>query len=180
MALIDCYECGRQISTQAPACPQCGAPRQQQQEPTLPPKVATQPPPVQQQEEMLHSDKYVKVSTARVIIRETTYALRNLTSVRMAETPGSVGGAILFIVFGLLMVLASVAVFSDSVSAAIACMLIALGLIAVGIWQIRAAKPTYHVAITSSSGEFNAMSSQDGRYIQTVVTRINEAIVRQR
>lgn len=26
MALIECSECGRQISTKAPACPQCGAP----------------------------------------------------------------------------------------------------------------------------------------------------------
>lgn len=29
MALIACHECGRQVSTEAPACPQCGAPRRQ-------------------------------------------------------------------------------------------------------------------------------------------------------
>ena len=27
MALVDCYECGRQVSTAATACPQCGAPQ---------------------------------------------------------------------------------------------------------------------------------------------------------
>lgn len=29
MALIDCYECGKQISDIAPACPSCGAPSRQ-------------------------------------------------------------------------------------------------------------------------------------------------------
>ncbi len=26
MALIECYECGKQISDKAPSCPSCGAP----------------------------------------------------------------------------------------------------------------------------------------------------------
>lgn len=30
MALIDCPECGRQVSDRAPACPACGYPRQGQ------------------------------------------------------------------------------------------------------------------------------------------------------
>ena len=27
MALIKCYECGKEISDKAPSCPQCGAPK---------------------------------------------------------------------------------------------------------------------------------------------------------
>jgi TPR repeat protein len=33
MALIACYECGKQVSSDAPACPQCGAPQKQLLEP---------------------------------------------------------------------------------------------------------------------------------------------------
>jgi hypothetical protein len=29
MALIDCYECNKQISDAAPSCPQCGAPKKE-------------------------------------------------------------------------------------------------------------------------------------------------------
>jgi len=29
MALIPCYECSREISDKAPACPQCGAPKKE-------------------------------------------------------------------------------------------------------------------------------------------------------
>ena len=32
MALIDCYECGKEISSTATACPHCGAPARQQAE----------------------------------------------------------------------------------------------------------------------------------------------------
>ena len=32
MALINCHECGKQISSTAPACPGCGAPKQLSEE----------------------------------------------------------------------------------------------------------------------------------------------------
>ena len=39
MALIKCYECEKEISDNAPACPHCGAPKEEQppelEEPTL-------------------------------------------------------------------------------------------------------------------------------------------------
>ena len=33
MALIPCYECEKEISDKAPACPHCGAPKEEQQPP---------------------------------------------------------------------------------------------------------------------------------------------------
>ena len=33
MALIKCYECSREISDKAPACPQCGAPKKKSSAP---------------------------------------------------------------------------------------------------------------------------------------------------
>jgi len=35
MALIKCYECEKEISDKAPACPHCGAPKQEQETPEL-------------------------------------------------------------------------------------------------------------------------------------------------
>ena len=32
MALIKCYECGKQISDAAPSCPGCGAPKKKEEE----------------------------------------------------------------------------------------------------------------------------------------------------
>lgn len=37
MALIDCRECGKQVSTEAAACPACGAPTLQKAKPLMPP-----------------------------------------------------------------------------------------------------------------------------------------------
>ena len=71
MALISCKECNGSVSTEAAACPHCGAP---QQRPV---------PPVQPKEETIYSDNAVAVTNTRVIILGTTYTLRNITSVRM-------------------------------------------------------------------------------------------------
>jgi pyruvate carboxylase len=45
------------------------------------------------------------------------------------------------------------------------------------LW-LRSLKPTYHIAISSASGEANALSSKDQAYIERVVKSINDAIVK--
>ena len=77
MALIQCRECGQSVSTEAVACPHCGAPQQRPVPPLL---------PVQPQEQKIYSDNVVAVTTTRVIIGGATYALRNITSVKMTYT----------------------------------------------------------------------------------------------
>ena len=55
MALIKCYECEKEISDQAPACPHCGAPKEEQppqaEEVEIPEGVAAEdePEPVAQE-----------------------------------------------------------------------------------------------------------------------------------
>lgn len=175
MALIQCRECGKSISTEAAACPQCGAPQQQ----TL--------PPIQQrqgiQEETLHADGYVSVTTARVIIRGTTYALRNITSVRMVVTPPSprkTGCAIVLLFFGVVLLLGSFVNFSQDVISGIVLLIFAGAVIGGAILWMPSLKTVYHVAIASSSGEANALSSKDRAYIERIVNRINVAIVKYR
>ncbi|MGA2436854.1 MAG: DUF6232 family protein [Bryobacteraceae bacterium] len=179
MALIQCRECGKTISTEAAACPQCGAPQQQ-----TPPKLPGEAPPIEQrrnaQEETLHSDNVVSVTTTRVIIRGTTYALRNITSVRMAFTPPKTGCAIILLIFGIIALLGAFVGFSQSVGSGIVGLIFAGVIIGLAILWLRSLKTDYHVAIASSSGEANALTSKDKAYIEHIVNSINEAIVKYR
>ena len=153
MALIQCRECGKTISTEAAACPQCGAP-QQQTPPILP---VPAPPPIPQnrnpQEETHNSDAYVSVTTTRVMIRGTTYALRNITSVRMAFTPPKTGCVIILLVFGILALVVAFVGLSQDIGSGIVGIIIAGAIIGGAILWLRSLKTDYHVAISSASGE---------------------------
>ena len=179
MALIQCRECGKQISTEAAACPQCGAP-QRKTPPQIP--AATAPPPIPgnrgSQEETIHTDSLVTVTTTRVIIRGTTYALRNITSVRLAATQPSTGCATILALFGILAFIGALITFSTSVGSGLFGLIVAVAIIAGAVWWRRSLKPIYHVAISSASGEANALSSKDKGYIEHVVNCINDAIVK--
>jgi hypothetical protein len=96
MALIKCRECNESVSTEAVACPHSGAPQQRPAPPPL---------PVQSQEYRIYLDDVVAVTTSRVVIGGTTYALGNITSVKMTYTPRKVLGAFLLLLFGLLLLL---------------------------------------------------------------------------
>jgi hypothetical protein len=49
-------------------------------------------------EENIYSDSDVSVTTARIIVSGTTYALSNITSVKMTETAGNSGCAVALII----------------------------------------------------------------------------------
>lgn len=172
MALIPCRECGKSISTEAVACPQCGAP-QRQSLPTILQRANLQ-------EETLHADDNVCVTTTRVIIHGTTYALRNITSVRMTFTPPKTGCAIALLILGILFVPGALANISRDAAAGIPSLIIAGAIISGAILWKRSLKADYHVAIASSSGETNILTSTDSAYIEYIVNSINDAIVRYR
>jgi uncharacterized protein DUF6232 len=127
-------------------------------------------------EEIIYTDNNVSVSTSRVIISGTTYALRNITSVKMTFTPARQGCAIVLIILGVLFVLCLVGVKGGAAPG----LIIGAVLVGAGVLWLRAAKPDYHVAIASSAGERPAMTHKDKAYIEKVVDAINEAIVRYR
>lgn len=182
MALMQCRECGKSISSEATSCPQCGAP---QQTSSRPPALETlTPAPIQQgssaQDETLHSDANVSVTTTRVIVRGTTYALRNITSVRMAFTPPKMGCSIALLIFGILLLLSALVSFSRDIGSGIVVLLFAGAMIGGAILWMRSLKNEYHVFIASSSGEANALSSKDRAYIEQIVNSINDAMVKHR
>ena len=180
MALVKCDECGNSVSTQAATCPHCGAPQQ----PDLPVLVADVPSPIRKkpnrQEETIHSDDNVSVTTTRVIIRGTTYALRNITSVRMAFTPPKSGCAFILLILGIVCSLFPVLeLFKNGAHVLVVFHLMISGaMIGGAILWLRSLKYDYHVAVSSASGEANVLSSKDEMYVERIVNSINEAIVK--
>lgn len=129
-------------------------------------------------EESVYSDGNVNVTTTRVMISGTTYALRNITSVKMAMTPAKQGCAIVLLIVGILAVLVAFGAFSNSVGSGIIALLFAGAIVAGAIIWLRSCKPSYHVAVASASGEAHALTSKDKSYIEKIVASINDAIVR--
>ena len=169
MALIKCKECDEAVSTAATACPHCGAPQQQPVPPLL---------PVQPTEETIYSDNAVVVTNMRVIIGGATYALRNVTSVKMLFTPPRLVKPILLLVVGLLILLAAFMPLNENAPAPVGVYIIAGGMIGGAILWMCSAKTKYHVGLSSASGEIPALTSTDKAYIERIVLNINEAIVK--
>jgi Family of unknown function (DUF6232) len=168
MALVACKECNQTVSTEAAACPHCGAPQQQPAPPPL---------PVQPKEGKIYFDNVVAVTTTRVIVGGTTYALRNITSVSMTFTPPRVLGLILLLFVGLIIFFVGEFLSYGGSSPAAVIAFIAAGLIVCGtIFEMCRAKSTYHVCLASAAGEIHALSSKNRAYIEQIVVSINTAI----
>jgi len=139
-------------------------------------KTTPQPAPP----ESIYSDIVVSVTTERVIISGTTYALRNITSVKMTDNPAAEEGfPLVLIVVGTLGVFVSFGVFAHDVGSGFIWLVISGGVIAMGIFS-RSFKPSYNVTIATSSGEIRALTSKNKDYIAKIVDAINEAVVRYR
>ncbi|MGH7976491.1 MAG: DUF6232 family protein [Limisphaerales bacterium] len=170
MALISCKECGQSVSTEAATCPHCGAPQQRPVPPPLP------APP---KEEKIYLDKVVVVTTTRVIIGETTYALRNITSVSMTFTPPRVLGLILLLFVGIIIFFIGEFLSYGGSSPTAVIAFVAAGIIVCGtIFEMCRSKSTYHVCLASAAGEVHALSSKNRTYIEQVVLSLNEAIAK--
>lgn len=129
-------------------------------------------------EETVYSDDTVSVTTARVIISGTTYALHNITSVKMTFTPAKKGCAVTLLIVSIWGLLGAGGAFSKSVGTGLGGLFLTGGIIAGAIAWMCACKPDYHVAIASSSGEAHVLTSKDKGYIEKIVASINDAIVR--
>jgi hypothetical protein len=168
MALISCEECNKPVSKEAVACPHCGAPRR----PAVPPS-----PLVQPMEETIYSDNAIIVTNMRVIIGGATYALRNVTSVKMLFTPPRFVKPILLLIVGLVILLAAFMPINENAPAPASVYFIAGTMIVGAILWMCSAKTKYHVGLSSASGEIHLLTSKNKAYIEKVVMSINEALV---
>jgi len=137
------------------------------------------PPPLSEfKEEVIYSDNAVIVTNMRVIIGGTTYALRNITSVKMLFTPSRLVKPILLLIVGLLILLAAFVPLNENAPAPGGVYVIAGAMIGSAILWMCGAKTKYHVGLSSASGEVHALTSKNKVYIERVVLSVNEAIVK--
>lgn len=109
----------------------------------------------------------VSVSNARFIVSGQTYAMSAVTSVKQAINEPSRAGPILFGIVGLLIC------FIGNITAIV----IGLLMIAVAIAWGSQQKPEYIVVLSTSSGESQALKSNNKSYVESVVGALNQSII---
>ena len=117
-------------------------------------------------------DRGVRITNTRAIIGTTTYAMANITSVSMGMKPANRTPGIAVAILGFLILLITGLLGSSGG--------VIFGVILLGIGILIAAivKPTCTVRIGSASGETDAVSSKDKKYIQVIVNAMNEAFMK--
>jgi hypothetical protein len=131
-------------------------------------------------EETVYAGGDVTVTTARVICDGTTYALRNITSVKMGITPANPNAPRLMVLLGGLLLFCGLAEMFHSFGEGLMLGLLGAGLFGGGFAVWNNATADYHLAIASSSGEVQAYTSTDRQKVEQIVAAVNEAIVRYR
>lgn len=115
-------------------------------------------------ENIFYSKNDISISNSRFIVGSTTYAMNGVTSVKMGKKDPEYGGAITLFVIGIaIMYFWSI--------------WIGLGALALSIILFATLKPTYIVVLNSSSGESQALTSEDLNYIKDVIEALNSAII---
>jgi hypothetical protein len=130
----------------------------------------------QPSEEVLLDTENIKVTTARAILGGKTYAMSNITSVRMAKASAIAIFPVLGIAIGAILMLGGFATIRDLGRPLL--FVLGLAFVAGGLLSLIRAEPTYHVRTGSPSGEADVMSSKDQATIQTIVDAMNNAIVK--
>lgn len=115
-------------------------------------------------ERPMFQDATVFVSTSRVRVNTTTYAMANITSVRAWKTPANRSLPIIGLVVAI--GLAFLKYYIAAIVVAAICGLI-----------LYLMKDTHTILIGSSSGEVQALKSNNRAYIEQIVDAINNAIV---
>ena len=129
-------------------------------------------------EKVIYRDNSVSISTNRIVIGGTSYALPNITSVKMTSAPAKKGFAVALIILGML-------VFAGSLSQGPQNIIPGLlgGAILAGLgffWFRSSSRDDYFVTIAGRSGECRALTSKSKSYVGKIVGAINDAILQHR
>ena len=117
-------------------------------------------------------ERGVNITNTRAVIGSTTYSMANITSVAMGEKPANRIPGIVIAIFGFIILLIAASLKSSGGD------IFGVILLLIGISIAVIVKPSYVVRIGSSSGEADAISSNDKEYIQAIVNAMNEAFVK--
>lgn len=140
---------------------------------SVPISTQVQPPPPQSEEDTYYSDNRVTVTRSRIMMGGKTYALRNITCVRMTFTPPRIGGFILLALLGIVTLFYG---FFVDAKAPTGFYLLGSIMILGGYLGIISAKNVFHVDLASTAGEVHALSSNNKVYVEKIVLTINRAI----
>lgn len=121
------------------------------------------------EEKVFFESRSNKVTNARFITNGQTYALANLTSVKMTETKPK--WKFLLAIIGAFTIISGLSNFSESGGF----MITVIGGLIFGLSSNM--KPMYHIVTVSAGGESQALSSEDQTLITGIVNAINDAIV---
>jgi hypothetical protein len=132
----------------------------------IPPSTTRVLTPQAPQEKILMDEQKVKVTSARFLVKDQTYAMSGITSVRTHVDRPSKLGPIVTIVLGAL-------VLTNGPTTA----WISLVVVVVGVFWYRSIRPRYEVVLTTAAGEQRPVKSSDGVFVEKMVKAINDAIV---
>ena len=130
-------------------------------------------------EQVFYERDGVRVTSARFQVGAQTYAMSSVNSVAFQMRPPNSGWPMFVLITGLLSLLIGIAMISMGGWHPIALVFLAPGSLMAG-WAFTAsakAKPTYVVALTTSSGQVQALENTDRASIESVVRALNEALV---
>jgi hypothetical protein len=118
------------------------------------------------------NEKGVRITATRAIFESTTYSMANIASVTKGQEPAKRMPGILISILGIILLVVGI-YWGDQwlpITGAIVLVL--------GILYAYSRKGKYYLKITSASGEFTPVESEDGKYIEKIVVAINEAMIR--
>lgn len=142
-------------------------------------KVDVAPPPhANTGETTIYSDRDVTVTTSRIICGSTTYALRNITSVKLSVAEANRHAGLLFMALGVVLVILGAIGFDLRGSERFGAFFAGLVFAIPGYAHWRHASNDYHLAIAVSSGEVQAFTSKNRQQVEKIVAAVNEAIIR--
>ena len=133
------------------------------------------------EERIFFNEGGVSVSNARFIVNGQTYAMNAVTSVKQGVNHPSHAGPFIFGLLGLIVSAAGFQVHSgggaawsqDQVSAVV----IGFILVAAAIFWGYQEKSEYIVVLSTSSGESQALKSNDRLHVESIIGALNQSIV---
>jgi Family of unknown function (DUF6232) len=161
-----CHSCKTKVSDDARYCPICG------KAPGAPGPAAIVRTAIEESEKLLFAEGTIKVTTARLMVNGTTYAMSGVTSVGTRVKRPSKIGPLIMTGLGVVLLLKG---FSPSVDAGTISwgVAIAFG----GVVWLTGMRSTYTVHIATASGDKEAYESKNHAFVRKIITAMNEAIV---
>lgn len=127
------------------------------------------PAPSIRQEVQLFAANGVYVTTARFTVGQSMYPIANITRIAQVTVPPSYGGAILAILFGLVLILIGVP-FAGWLA------VVGLAFLAGGIYTASTRKPLYALEVWTAGMNVRAVVGHDWTFIGAVHQALNQAI----